>query len=176
MKNQILLILIMKEIYIAEMNNPWTISSRRVKISSPEKSWELVGSPAINEGPAAITRNGTAHIVYSASGSWTDDYCLGLLTLTGDDPMSPGSWTKSEKPILSKSGKVFGPGHCSFTTSPNGSEAWIIYHANRISGTGWSGRSVWAQPVTWDENNYPVIGAGTPTEPGEKLSIPINFY
>jgi len=161
-------------LYIAEMSDPCTISSRRVKISSPEKSWELVGNPTINEGPVAIEHNGTMHIVYSASGSWTDDYCLGLLTLTGDDPLSPDSWTKSSKPILSKSKKVFGPGHCSFTTSPDGSQTWVIYHANKVSGTGWAGRSAWAQLVTWDENNYPVIGNGTPPDPGEKLLIPVN--
>ena len=161
-------------LYIAEMSDPCTISGRRVKISSPEKSWELVGNPTINEGPAAIEHNGTMHIVYSASGSWTDDYCLGLLTLTGEDPLSPDSWTKFDKPILSKSSKVFGPGHCSFTTSPDGSETWIVYHANKISGTGWGGRNAWTQPATWDENNYPVIGDGNPPAPGEILSIPVN--
>lgn len=147
-----------QNIYIAAMNNPYTISGNRIKISSPELSWELIGQPNINEGPAAIEHNGLMHIVYSASGSWTDDYCLGLLTLKSDEPLSADSWIKSEKPILSKSDKVFGPGHCSFTTSLDGEETWIIYHANKVSGTGWGGRSAWTQPVSWDKNNYPVIG------------------
>lgn len=161
-----------QNIYIAEMSNPWTISSERVKISSPELSWELHGTPRINEGPVAIEHNGVHHIVYSASGSWTDDYCLGLLTLTGDDPLSADSWVKADKSLLSKSNNVFGPGHCSFTTSPDGSQTWVIYHANLVSGTGWSGRSIWAQPITWDENNYPVTGK--PVSPGEELEILAN--
>lgn len=160
-----------QHIYIAEMSNPYTISSSRVKISSPIFNWELIGSPTINEGPAALEHNGVMHIVYSASASWTDDYCLGLLTLTGDDPLSPDSWVKSEKPILSKSKTVFGPGHCSFTTSPDG-RTWIIYHANEVQGSGWGGRKSWAQPVEWDESNYPVIGA--PADPGKELNIVIN--
>jgi GH43 family beta-xylosidase len=95
-----------------------------------------------------------------------------LLTLKGGNPLSADSWVKSDEPLLSKSSKVFGPGHCSFTTAPDGSQTWIIYHANLLSGTGWGGRSVWAQPVTWDENNYPVIGK--PVSPGEELKMPVN--
>jgi len=153
-------------IYIAEMSDPCTISSRRVKISSPEFDWEMNGRPLINEGPVALEHNGIMHIVYSASGSWTDDYCLGLLTLTGNDPLSPRSWYKSGEPILTKSNSVFGPGHCSFTESPDG-QTWIIYHANKVSGTGWGGRSVWAQPVSWDSKGYPVIGSPIGTKPVE---------
>ena len=159
-----------QNLYIAEMSDPCTISSERMKISLPEKTWEKRGMP-LNEGPVAIEHNGTMHIVYSASGSWTDDYCLGMLTLAGSDPMVPAAWEKSEFPILTKSDKVFGPGHCSFTVSPDGEQTWIIYHANSVPGTGWNGRKSWAQLVTWDEKNYPVIGDKTPPAPGEGLEI-----
>ena len=137
---------IIQHLYIAPMSNPYTISGERIKISSPELIWELNGGePKINEGPAAIEYNGSMHIVYSASGSWCDDYCLGILTLkNGGDPLSAESWVKSDKPILSKRDAMFGPGHCSFTTSPDGSQTYMIYHANLVSGTGWGGRSVWA--------------------------------
>jgi GH43 family beta-xylosidase len=164
-----------QHLYIAEMSDPCAISGERVKISSPDANWELVNGerPLINEGAVAIERNGTIHIVYSANGSWTDDYCLGTLTLKdGGEPLDKNSWIKSDKPILSKSDKVFGPGHCSFTVSPDGKETWVIYHANLVSGTGWGGRSLWAQPVTWDENNMPVIGSGgKPVNPGDELEI-----
>jgi len=159
-----------QELYIAEMSDPCTISGSRVRISRPDKSWERKGMP-LNEGPVAIEHNGKTHIVYSASASWTDDYCLGLLTLVGSDPMYPASWEKSELPILTKSSKVFGPGHCSFTTSPDGKQTWVVYHANIESGTGWGGRKSWAQPIIWDDKNYPVIGSGIPPAPGEELEI-----
>lgn len=136
-----------QHLYIAPMSDPCTICGKRVKISSPELDWELNGGePKINEGPVAIEYNGSMHIVYSASGSWCDDYCLGILTLKdGGDPLSADSWIKADKPILSKCEGMFGPGHCSFTTSLDGSQIYMLYHANLVSGTGWGGRSVWAK-------------------------------
>ena len=149
-----------QNLYIAPMDGPCKISGERVKISAPELSWELIGGanlPKINEGPAAAEHKGAHHIIYSASGSWCDDYCLGLLTLKGGDPLAPGAWVKSDKPILSKSEGMFGPGHCSLTTSPDGAQTYVVYHANLVSGTGWRGRSVWVKSVEWDENNFPRI-------------------
>ncbi len=158
-----------QDLYIAPMRDPCTISGSRVRISTPEYGWERVGNPMVNEGPVAVSHNGTVHIVYSASGSWTDDYCLGLLTLTGDDPLDPKAWEKAPKPILSKSDAVFGPGHCSFTTSPDGKDTFVVYHANTESGTGWGGRKVFAQPVEWDKDNKPVLGS--PVQPGVEIKI-----
>lgn len=34
----------------------------------------------------------------------------------------------------------------------------VKYHANLESGSGWYGRSVWIQPFTWDDEDYPVFG------------------
>lgn len=162
---------ITQQIYIAEMSDPCTISSERVLISHPELDWELKGGGCtVNEGPVAISHNGIMHIVYSASGSWCDDYCLGLLTLTGDDPLDRDAWTKASEPLLAKSDSVFGPGHCSFTTAADGSD-WVIYHANLESGFGWGGRSSWTQKVTWDENNYPVLGE--PVKAGVEMEVAI---
>jgi GH43 family beta-xylosidase len=149
---------VQQNLYIARMQNPWTISGDRVCISSPEYDWEKKGYPFVNEGPEALVINGSVHIVYSASGSWTDDYCLGMLTLTGSDPLDSNAWFKNTESVFSKSAEIFGPGHASFTTSPDGSRHFIVYHANELSGTGWKGRSVWAQEFTVTKENYPVFG------------------
>lgn len=98
----------------------------------------------------------TVHIVYSASGSWTDDYCLGMLSFRGGDILDPASWTKSKDPVFSKGNGIYGPGHCSFTTTDDGA-VWMIYHGNTESGTGWSGRKVWIDPVDWD-GDTPLFG------------------
>ena len=43
-----------------------------------------------NEGPQILVRGGRVFVVYSAAGSWTDHYCLGLLSASIDaDPLSP---------------------------------------------------------------------------------------
>ncbi len=163
-----------QNIYIAHMSNPYTIDSERVLLSTPEYRWEkLGGQPTINEGPVALVSNDTVHIIYSASGSWSDHYCLGKLTFDGTgDILDPANWTKSAEAVFSKTDSVFGPGHCSFTTAADGS-TWIVYHANLISSTGWNGRSVWTQKVEWDGDD---IILGTPASPDTEHMLPILGY
>ncbi|MFS0723662.1 family 43 glycosylhydrolase [Paenibacillus sp. 1P07SE] len=146
-----------QNLYIAEMSNPWTTSSERVLISESEYDWE--SSPArINEGPQVNIRGNTINLVYSANGSWTDSYCLGLITAgIGDDLMDPASWHKKSEPIFSTANGVYGPGHHSFTTSPDGSEDWLLYHAARWQSSGWT-RSIRAQTFTWNADDTPNLG------------------
>ena len=147
-----------QNIYIAHMSDPCTIDSERVMISTPEYNWETVEWPDVNEGPTVLQHDGRTFVVYSASGSWGDYYCLGMLTLTGEDPMDPASWKKESRPVFTRrEGVCYGPGHCSFSTAVDGS-VWMIYHGNLESGTGWDGRSIWISPVTFDEEGTPHFG------------------
>lgn len=158
-----------QHLYIAPMSNPWTISGERVRISSPELDWEKRGNPLINEGPQLL-RNGTnMFIIYSASGSWGDDYCLGQLRWTGGDVLKSDSWVKKPTPVFSKTKDVFGPGHCSFAKSPDGTEDWIIYHSAKWSGAGWN-RRVNMQPFRWHPDGSPNFGA--PLAAGIEVSVP----
>lgn len=158
-----------QELYIAPMSDPCTISGERVMISRPTEPWERIGNPWVNEGPAVLRRNGVIHIIYSASGSWTDDYCLGRLTCRDGNVMDPASWDKVG-PVFSKVPTAYGPGHCSFTKSPDGTEDWIVYHACEVSGSGWAGRSVRMQPFTWDDSDCPVFGE--PVRAREPVALP----
>ena len=144
-----------QNIYIARMSNPWTIVSDRVCISRPEYEWEKHGYPYVNEGPQALVRNGRIFIIYSASGSWTDDYCLGQLTYTEGDLLDPNSWRKEPQPVFSKTDTIFAPGHASFVQIAD--EDWIIYHAARSSNAGWA-RQVRAKRFTWKPNGHPDFG------------------
>jgi GH43 family beta-xylosidase len=151
-----------QNLYIAHMSDPCTIDSERVMISTPEHNWETVEWPDVNEGPTVLQHGGKTFVVYSASGSWGDYYCLGMLTLTGEDPMDPASWTKESRPVFTRRTDVcYGPGHCSFSTAVDGS-VWMIYHGNQVSDTGWDGRSVWIAPVTFDEDGTPHFGRPEP--------------
>ncbi len=145
-----------QNLYIAPMSNPWTISGPRVLISKPELPWELNGKPFINEGAEVLQRNGKTFVIYSASGSWTDDYCLGQLTLFGDNPLDAKSWKKHPKAVFAKTKEVFGPGHASFVN--DGKRDWIIYHSAKFSGAGWN-RDVRMQPFTWNADGSPHFGA-----------------
>lgn len=151
-----------QRIYIAKMDSPTSITGERVQLSMPEYTWEKQGgNPTVNEGPQiAVSPDGTVNIVYSASGSWSDDYCLGCLTLKdGADPMDPDSWIKAEEPIFKKNGNTtYSTGHACFTVSPDGTEDYLIYHATKNSGDGWNGRGVRVQRVYWNEDGTPYIG------------------
>lgn len=147
-----------QDLYIAPMADPWTLAGPRVCISRPTHPWETVDDPDVNEGPQALTRDGRLFLVYSASGGWTDDYCLGRLDLRpGGDPLDPAAWVKHPEPVFRSAGGVFAPGHCSFVTSPDGAEDWIVYHAAKARGSGWD-RSVRAQPFGWGPDGAPRFG------------------
>ncbi|HPC35374.1 MAG TPA: glycoside hydrolase family 43 protein [Candidatus Marinimicrobia bacterium] len=164
---------VQQNLYIAPMSNPWTISGNRVLISEPEYEWEKVGRPLVNEGPEILKKNDKIHIIYSASGSWTDDYCLGQLTFTGGDILSRESWSKNPRPVFSKTETVFGPGHASFVKSPDGREDWIVYHAAKYKGGGWD-RDVRMQKFGWNSDDSPNFGA--PVSAGVLLEVPSGSF
>lgn len=62
---------------------------------------------------------------------------LRLLTGGGEDLFDPASWSKSPSAVFAKTDEVFGPGHGTFATSPDGTEDWMVYHSARFSGSGW---------------------------------------
>jgi GH43 family beta-xylosidase len=145
-----------QNLYIAPMSNPYTISGKRVKIAQPTYNWEKNGM-AINEGPQPIKKNGKYYIVYSASASWTEDYCLGMIKNVDGDLLNPSSWIKFDQPVFTKAEAAYGPGHHCMVEGPNG-ECWNIYHANEIPGSGWDGRSIRAQRFSWDKEDVPHFG------------------
>ena len=151
-------------LYIAEMENPWTIKGEQTLLSKPDQPWERIGFK-VNEGAAVIQRNGKVFITYS--GSATDDnYAMGLLTAAdSSNLLDSASWKKSETPIFTTNPDTgrYGPGHNSFTTSPDGKKDILIYHARPykdIQGDPLfdANRHAWAQFFTWKEDGTPNLG------------------
>ena len=152
-----------QDIYIAKLKDPLTIDGSRVMISTPTYDWEKIGSPDVNEGPEALVNPaGRLFLTYSASGCWTDDYAMGLLTLKeGGDPMQAADWTKSATPVFTKKPEndAYAPGHNGFFKSRDGKEDWIIYHANSTAGQGCGNvRSPRMQQFTWNSDGTPNFG------------------
>jgi len=160
---------VQQNLYIAEMDSPTSIKSERVKISQPDHDWEKRGSskdlPTINEGPEILERNGRFYLTYSAAGSWSDSYCLGMLELTGENPLLPSAWTKDAKPVFESNEHVTSPGHASFIKIKN--QDYIVYHSARRKGAGWD-RQVNIQPFGW-KNGKPDFG--TPAPYGKSIEI-----
>ena len=179
-----------QNIYLARMTSPTTPTGARFVISQPRESWgRVVGNPFINEGPEVIRDpNGQLHIVYSANGSWSDQYCLADLRLrAGGDPSYVWDWYKSNGCLFGSNRAtmmagwdptlyVNGPGHHSFvllngdisTSPPAGSKFPLMFHAVP-KGTAYTwgnrywytGSFCWWGNTTYSRANVP--GANTDT-------------
>lgn len=150
-------------LYIASMQTPYQLASEPVRISIPEYDWETRGF-WVNEGPAALIRNGRVFISYSASAT-DENYCVGLLWADEDaNLLDPDSWHKADQPVFKTCYEygVYGPGHNSFTVSEDGSDV-LVYHARtytEIEGDPlWNpDRHTYVKPIHWDEYGMPVFG------------------
>jgi GH43 family beta-xylosidase len=172
-----------QNIYIAKMKDPYTIDGSRVKISSPVYDWEKYGDLGaasnpphvnVNEGPEILKHKDKLFLVYSASGCWTDYYALGMLAASkNSDLMNPSSWKKSAQPVFKQSPEngVYAPGHNSFFKSSDGTEDWILYHANSKPGQGCGNdRSPRAQKFGWKKDGSPDFGI--PVKEGTAITAP----
>lgn len=151
-------------IYIARMDSPLTITGRAVLLSRPEYPWEKVKFD-VNEGPAVLVHDGRVFLTYSASA--TDaSYCMGMLTAPADaDLLDQSVWRKSPQPVFlsSEANGQYGPGHNSFTTTPDGKTDILIYHARSyrdIKGDPLHdpNRDTRAQVVRWRDDGTPDFG------------------
>ncbi|MCA9261232.1 MAG: glycoside hydrolase family 43 protein, partial [Planctomycetales bacterium] len=158
-------------IYLAKMDTPWSIVSPQVRISRPEYDWETVRFQ-VNEGAAALVRNGYVFLSYSSSA--TDrNYAMGLLAARDSaDLLDPASWWKSPTPVMVSSppNSQFGPGHNSFTVSDDGKTDLLVYHARNyrdIEGDPLHNpdRHTRVQPIAWRKDGFPYFGAPAPDGP-----------
>lgn len=155
-----------QNLYIAPMSSPLKISGSRVRISTPTEKWEQQPDP-VNEGPEALQHDGKTFIIYSASACSGPDYKLGMLTLTGSDPLDAAAWVKHPEPVFQRSDAngVYAPGHNGFFTSPDGKENWIVYHANAEARDGCSAtRTTRVQKFSWNADGTPSFGTPLPLD------------
>ncbi|KAF5520585.1 Extracellular exo-alpha-(1-_5)-L-arabinofuranosidase [Colletotrichum aenigma] len=137
-----------QDLFLIKMADPeHAIRDTLVCISRAELEWERPddGRRGVNEGPSWVDIPGVFRgIVYSADGSWTSHYKLGLLPLVGQDPLNPASWAKRSTPLLKshkRCGGPYGPGHASFLPNPRDrSRVYCVYHATAGYGEGWANR------------------------------------
>jgi len=160
-------------LYIAPMKSPVEFAGPRVLLSKNddyiwERTEEKESSRGLAEGPQILENDGRTFLIYSTAASWLPTYKLGLLELTGKDPLDPASWKKHAEPVFRSTEKTFGVGHGGFVKSPDGKEWWNIYHAKRDRGGNWL-RSIFIQPFTFKDG---VPEFGTPVAPGSSLPLP----
>jgi len=152
-------------IYIAQMTTPTKIDTSKVALlTRPEFEWEKKKYD-VNEGPAVLIRNGRVYMTFSAS-AIDANYCMGLLTASADaDLLNAASWKKSPEPVFrsSEANGQYGPGHNSFTTTPDGKTDILVYHAREyrdILGSELAdpNRNTRAQVFKWKSDGTPDFG------------------
>lgn len=149
-------------LYIAKMENGYTLKTVQVLLTTPDYDWERIGF-WVNEGPAVIHRDGMIYLTFSASETGID-YCVGMLSASEDaDLLDPQSWVKQNTPVLQtcEALSIYGPGHNSFTVDEEGNDI-IVYHARteaKIEGNPLynPNRHAMLMKVKWDESGKPVF-------------------
>ncbi|GAA4955080.1 glycoside hydrolase family 43 protein [Actinoplanes utahensis] len=172
----------LQSLYIAPMANPYTAAGFGSRISAPTLAWETQNG-AVNEGSFAIQRNGRTFLTYSASHCNGPNYKIGMLEYRGGDPLAQASWTKFADPLFQRNDAagVFGPGHHSFFTSPDGTETWIAYHANASASHGCgTTRTTRVQKISWNADGTPNLGVPVATStvlpaPAGENSAPVGI-
>lgn len=150
-------------ITITEMVNPYTLktdadgNSLTAIISKPFYYWETRGWK-VNEGPAVLYHNDDIFIVYSASGFSSGNYCLGMLTLTGNNVTDSCSWLKSPTRVLYHRPQydIYNAGHCNFIYRADGS-IYMVYHATSEKEFDASPRLTYIREVKFI-NDMPYFG------------------
>ena len=161
-------------IYIASMDSPTSVSSKRVLVSYPQYVWErqwvgpdgnrLAYPVYVNENPQAFVTSSKVYIYYCASGSWTPYSCIGRVEADIDsDLLNPASWRKSSEPVflMSERDSVFSVGGMCLVPGKEGKDWWMLYHARTLSNDGpgtRDSRTPRLQPVTLNRQGEPQLG------------------
>lgn len=161
-------------LYIAPMKSPDELAGPRVLICDNdthlwERTEEKQSSRGLAEGPEILQKDGRTFLIYSTAASWLPTYKLGMLELTGKDPLEPSAWKKHPEPVFRSTEKTFGVGHGSFVKSPDDSEWWHVYHAKRDRKDNWQ-RGIFVQPFTFNSSGFPDFGQ--PVAPGIPVARP----
>lgn len=161
-------------IFIAEMENPWTLKSDRVLISSPDYEWERQwinpdGTRSaypifVNENPEVMLSPDGQKIViaYSASGIWTVYNTLGILHApTSANILQSSSWTKVAEPqIIQDAPDVYGISNICYITDSKSGKHYVLYQAKHDEDKEHSINDVRIKEISWDSNNLPVFNTG----------------
>ena len=133
------------------MENPNTLSTAQVLLSTPDYEWERHGF-WVNEGPATVIHEDRIYLTYSASDT-SSAYCVGLLSANvNDDLLDPNNWEKKRTPLLKSNPdrKLYGPGHNSFTKNEKNEDV-IVFHARTTD-------KLLSDNPLYDPNRHAILG------------------
>lgn len=146
-----------KPVLVARPHADWHLFKRGRAMYDAVYDWHTV------EGASVLRHDGRYYCFYSG-GAWEREN-YGVSYMLADHPLGP--WERppeGERPLMSsREGQVIGPGHNSFTVSPDGSQTWIVYHAWDV---GMSGRRMCIDPLVWEGDRPTTPGPTWTEQPG----------
>jgi iduronate 2-sulfatase len=127
------------------MSDPLTLQGDPTVVIHPTELWEKV-SGHVTEGPFVLKRNGTYYLMYSGTGADSPNYGIGYAT--SKSPLGPFEKFRGN-PIVSRGGKVLGPGHHCVIEGPD-KKLWNIYHQKWNDKTNFT-RFLAIDPLWFDD-------------------------
>lgn len=130
------------------------------KIVEADQGWDQdMGN--INEGPFMITKDGKYYLTYSGSHFQSIQYGSGYAV--SDHPLGPFE-KYSNNPIMQSNSLAHGTGHHCITTSPDGTEMFMVYHSHHdLSTTEPRQLCIDRLQFTTDEDGNTVLEVKGPT-------------
>ena len=143
-----------------------SVVGQRVELLKPNRAIEK----GVTEAPTLIKRNGKYHLFYSSGWFQSNkpDACYAVYHAVA--PSVTGQYVKDAQPLVETvQNKVYGPGHQSVISLPNG-EWWLIYHGwdNQNEpryGSNPVGRSMRIDRLKWNGDVPKMAGATTSPQP-----------
>ena len=133
------------KIMVQPMSDPLRKRHEPREVIRPTVHWERKKG-AVTEGPFMLKHKGLYYLMYSGSGADGPDYAIGYAT--ANSPLGP--FTKYPgNPIAKRGNGVFGPGHHSVVTGPDG-KLWMLYHQQNGEEIGWK-RFLALDPIWFDD-------------------------
>ncbi|MDR9963869.1 family 43 glycosylhydrolase [Enterobacter cloacae subsp. cloacae] len=121
-------------LYLCEMENPWTLKGEPVMLSKPEYDWELRGF-WVNEGPAVLFHGDKLYISYSASDVRRELLHGAAVDARSTRPRSanPANWHKASRPVFitSYENRQYGPAITALRKTPEGED--VLNHARNYT-------------------------------------------
>ncbi len=109
---------------VARPHEDWHLFLKQRPMYGNVYDWHTV------EGAAVLLHEGLYYCFYSG-GAWEREN-YGISYVVADHPLGPFRRPPQGGTALlmsTRPGRLIGPGHNSFTESPDGSQTWIVYHA-----------------------------------------------
>lgn len=134
--------------------------STLTEILVPSQAWEQ-DMARVNEGPYMLKKDGIYYLTYSGAHFASPMYGSGYAT--SNSPL--GSYEKYEhNPIMQSNSVVHGTGHHGITTSPDGTEMYMVYHRHLdLDNPDPREFAIDQLRFTTDENGKTVLEAHGPT-------------